>query len=46
VTYGFTLPGFAQSYVETMMAHPWMEIWYAAAAEETWTIKRIEDAVT
>jgi len=45
VTYGFTLPGFAQSYVEAMMAHPWMEEWYAAAAEEPWTIQRIEDAV-
>lgn len=46
VTYGFTLPGFAESYVETIMAHPWMEQWYAGAAEEPWTIKRIEDAVT
>lgn len=46
VTYGFTLPGFAEAYVETMMAHPWMEEWRAAAAEEPWTIKRIEDAVT
>lgn len=46
VTYGFTLPGFAESYTETIMAHPWMEEWYAAAAEEPWTIQRIEDAVT
>jgi glutathione S-transferase len=46
VTYGFTLPGFAEAYVETMMAHPWMEEWRAAAAEEPWTIERIEDAVT
>ena len=46
VTYGFTLPGFAEAYVETMMAHPWMEEWRAAAAEEAWTIKRFEDAVT
>jgi glutathione S-transferase len=45
-TYGFTLPGFAQSYVEAMMAHPWMEEWYQAAAEEPWTIKRFEGAVT
>jgi len=29
-----------------MMAHPWMEEWRAAAAEEAWTIKRFEDAVT
>jgi glutathione S-transferase len=46
VTYGFTLPGFAQGYVETMMAHPWMEDWYAAAEAEPWTIKRFEDAAT
>jgi glutathione S-transferase len=46
VTYGFTLPGFAEAYVETVMAHPWMEEWRAAAAEEAWTIKRFEDAVT
>lgn len=46
VTYGFTLPGFAQSYVEAMMAHPWMEEWVSAAAEEPWTIQRIEDAAT
>ena len=46
VTYGFTLPGFAEIYAETIMAHPWMEEWYAAAAEESWTIQRIEDAVT
>jgi glutathione S-transferase len=46
VTYGFTLPGFAEGYAETIMAHPWMEEWYAAAAEEPWTIQRIEDAVT
>jgi glutathione S-transferase len=46
VTYGFTLPGFAQSYIEAMMSHPWMEEWFAAAAEEPWTIQRIEDAAT
>ncbi len=45
VTYGFTLPGFAEAYVETMMAHPWMEEWRSAAAEEAWTIKRFEDVV-
>ncbi len=44
VTYTFTLPGFAQSYADAMMAHPWMLAWYEAAGEEPWTIKRIEDA--
>jgi glutathione S-transferase len=46
VTYGFTLPGFAEAYVETMLAHPWMEQWYAEAAEEAWTIKRFESEMT
>lgn len=46
VTYSFTLPGFAAAYVEAMMAHQWMIEWYAQAAEEPWTIKRIEDAIT
>jgi glutathione S-transferase len=46
VTYGFTLPGFAQAYADAIMAHPWMEQWYAAAAQESWTIERIERAFT
>ena len=45
MTYSFTLPGFAQSYADAMMAHPWMLAWYDAASEEPWVIKRIEDAV-
>lgn len=45
VTYGFTLPGFATAYCETVMAHPWMAQWYEAAAQEPWIIKRVEDAV-
>ena len=45
VTYGFTLPGFAQTYVEAMIGHPWMLDWYLAAEEEPWVIQRIEDAV-
>jgi glutathione S-transferase len=43
-TYGFTLPGFAAAYAETMMAHPWMVEWYQGAAEEPWTIQRFEKA--
>jgi glutathione S-transferase len=46
VTYGFTLPGFAQAYADAIMMHPWMEQWYAAAAEEPWTIERFESAFT
>ena len=46
VTYGFTLPGFAAGYAEAIMAHPWMLEWYDGAAEEPWTIKKIEEAAT
>jgi len=46
VTYGFTLPGFAAAYAEAIMAHPWMLEWYDGAAEEPWTIKKIEEAAT
>ena len=46
VTYSFTLPGFAEAYVETMTAHPWMVEWCDAAGEEPWTIKRYEDVAT
>jgi glutathione S-transferase len=42
VTYGFTLPGFASAYVEAMMAHPWMQEWYQAAANEEWVIEKYE----
>jgi glutathione S-transferase len=42
VTYGFTLPGFAAAYVEAMLAHPWMEEWYQAAADEEWVIEKYE----
>lgn len=42
VTYGFTLPGFAAAYIEAMMAHPWMQEWYAAAQDEEWVIEKFE----
>ena len=42
VTYGFTLPGFAQSYIEAVLAHPWMQEWYQAAQDEEWVIEKFE----
>ncbi len=42
VTYGFTLPGFASAYAEAMMAHPWMQEWYAGATNEQWVIEKFE----
>ncbi len=43
VTYDFTLPGFAESYVEAMLAHPWMQEWYAGANDEEWVIQKFEE---
>ncbi len=42
VTYGFTLPGFAASYVEAVLAHPWMQEWIDAAQDEEWVIEKFE----
>jgi glutathione S-transferase len=44
-TYGFTLPGFAAAYAETMMGHAWMTEWYEAAANEDWIIQKYEDVI-
>ncbi len=44
VTYGFTLPGFAEAYVEAMMAHPWMQAWYDGATNEEWVVEKYETA--
>ncbi|MFC4292880.1 glutathione S-transferase family protein [Sphingorhabdus arenilitoris] len=46
ITYGFTLPGFAAAYAETMMGHRWMEEWFQAAGEEEWTIEKFETPAT
>ncbi len=46
VTYGFTLPGFAASYIDAMMAHPWIEAWYEAAQGEDWVIEKFEGGAT
>ena len=43
VTYGFTLPGFAEAYVDAVLAHPWMEEWYQAAQNEEWVIEKFEN---
>lgn len=44
VTYGFTLPRFADAYVEAILAHPWTQQWYAAAQDEQWVIEKFETA--
>ncbi len=44
VTYSVKLPRFAHSYVETMLAHPWMHEWIEAAQDEPWVIEQYEEA--
>ena len=41
-TYGFQVPGFAQSYMQTIMEHEWTAQWMDAAEEEPWVIERME----
>jgi glutathione S-transferase len=43
VTYSVPLPRFAAAYVETMLAHPWMQEWYEAAQDEPWVIEKYEE---
>ena len=45
LTYGFTLPGFARAYMDTMLEHEWMQQWCDAAANEEWVIERYEQDV-
>ncbi|WP_294390225.1 glutathione S-transferase [uncultured Sphingomonas sp.] len=41
-TYALPLPDFAQVYCARMLAHPWMQQWYAEAAVEPWVLDRYE----
>tara|TARA_A100001391_G_scaffold119169_5_gene81083 strand:+ start:19661 stop:20326 length:666 start_codon:yes stop_codon:yes gene_type:complete len=46
LTYGFTVPGFAQAYMQAIWEHAWMEEWVAAAEAEEWTISAFEVGAT
>jgi len=41
-TYGIGVPGFAQSYMQAIWEHTWMEQWIEAAQEEQWVIQQYE----
>lgn len=41
-TYGFALPGFAQSYCDSIRDHEWMRQWSNAAQAEPWVIEKNE----
>ncbi|MBC2669111.1 glutathione S-transferase family protein [Novosphingobium piscinae] len=42
ITYGITVPGFAQAYMDAVWEHPWLQQWAAAAAAEPWIIAAFE----
>ena len=42
ISYGITVPGFAQAYMQAIWEHAWMEEWVAGAVAEEWTISQFE----
>ncbi|QJB69825.1 glutathione S-transferase family protein [Parasphingorhabdus halotolerans] len=46
LTYGFQVPGFAQSYMQTILEHEWIETWMESAEDEPWVIERLETPET
>ena len=42
MTYGIGVPGFAQSYMQAVWEHQWMEQWIAASEEEEWVIEQYD----
>ncbi len=42
VTYQIPVPRFAAAYMETILAHPWMQEWISAAQDEPWVIEQYE----
>ena len=41
-TYAFGVPGFAESYMDAVCEHEWMQAWIAAAEDEEWVIEQYE----
>lgn len=44
LTYRFGVPGFAESYMEAVWEHDWLQEWVAAAESEEWVIEQYETA--
>ena len=44
VTYGVGVPGFAETYMEAVLEHDWMQAWIKAAEDEQWVIEQFEVA--
>lgn len=43
ITYGVTVPGFAQAYMDAVWTHDWMQVWVRAALAEEWVIEQFEE---
>lgn len=43
ITYGVTVPGFAQAYMDAVWTHNWMQAWVRAALAEEWVIEQFEE---
>ena len=44
VTYGIGVPGFAQTYMQAIWEHDWMQEWIQGAEDEQWVIEQFEVA--
>ncbi|RJY09275.1 glutathione S-transferase family protein [Aurantiacibacter aquimixticola] len=42
LTYGIGVPGFAETYMQSVWEHDWMQHWVDAARAEEWTISQFE----
>ena len=42
ITYGIPMPGFAETYMEAVWEHEWLQDWIAAAENEEWVIEQWE----
>ena len=43
ISYGVTVPGFAQAYMDAVWSHDWMQAWVRAALAEDWVIEQFEE---
>ena len=42
LTYGISVPGFAQSYMQAVWEHDWLQSWIKSAEDEEWIIEQFE----
>lgn len=44
-TYGINVPGFAQSYMDAVWEHEWMQAWIDGAEDEEWVLEQYENVI-